>query len=205
MSDPDCLSNAVERINQFALVSYIPDPLGRFLDGMRLHLVPECRPHAHVTILPPRPLCGAPEQAAREIREIARGFQPFSIRLGGLSKFPVSDVIHVEIASGADKLLEMYRRLNAGASTFCEKFPYAPHITVAQCLPPERVDSVFEEARAIWRACPCERSFRVDVLSFVQNTVSCRWIDLEDIELAEPPPPLPPLTQRDPAAHLRQA
>ena len=47
---------AEQRLNVFALVIYIPDPLGRFLDDLRRELVPGCNPHAHVSVLPPRPL-----------------------------------------------------------------------------------------------------------------------------------------------------
>ncbi len=47
---------AEQRLNVFALVIYIPDPLGRFLDDLRTALVPGCNPHAHVSVLPPRPL-----------------------------------------------------------------------------------------------------------------------------------------------------
>ena len=45
-----------ERLNVYALVIYIPDPLGRFLDHLRRELVPAYKPHAHVSVLPPRPL-----------------------------------------------------------------------------------------------------------------------------------------------------
>ena len=40
-------------LSQFALVSYIADPLAGFLDDLRVELTPDCNPHAHVTILPP--------------------------------------------------------------------------------------------------------------------------------------------------------
>ena len=55
----------------FALVSYIPDPLGAFLDDLRLKLAPKCKPHAHITILPPRPICAEPHIAIQEIRSLA--------------------------------------------------------------------------------------------------------------------------------------
>ena len=45
-----------ERLNVFALVVYIPGPLGVFLDELRRELVPHYNPHAHVSVLPPRPL-----------------------------------------------------------------------------------------------------------------------------------------------------
>ena len=49
-------TGGAQRINLFALVVYIPDPLAGFLDDLRKELVANCLPRAHVTILPPRPL-----------------------------------------------------------------------------------------------------------------------------------------------------
>ena len=48
-----CLVPEGQRLNVFALVVYIPDPLGRFLDDLRRELVPHYNPHAHVSVLPP--------------------------------------------------------------------------------------------------------------------------------------------------------
>ena len=41
--------SAEERLNVFALVIYVPGPLGKFLDDLRRKLVPGCNPHAHVS------------------------------------------------------------------------------------------------------------------------------------------------------------
>ena len=69
---------AWDRINSFALVSYIPEPLAGFLDRLRQELVPNCFLRAHVTILPPRPIsfftrgrlgnCPNPGPALRSLR-----------------------------------------------------------------------------------------------------------------------------------------
>jgi 2'-5' RNA ligase len=178
-----CSSNGFHRINQFALVSYIPDPLGHFLDDLRLRLVPDCKPHAHVTILPPRPLCGEAEQAASEIRRLADDFSPFTVKLGNIAKFPISDVIYIEVATGREELQKMYKAMNCGTSSFSEAFKYHPHITLAQKIPPEKVQELFETARNEWANYRHERSFRVETLSFVQNTSICHWIDLAEIPL----------------------
>src|SRR5215472_12727665 len=55
----------------YALVIYIPDPLGKFLDELRRELVPGCNPHAHVSVLPPRPLAVDWEEASQFARELA--------------------------------------------------------------------------------------------------------------------------------------
>ena len=58
-----CDTREQDGVNSYALVSYIPDPLRRFLDDLRRELVPGCVPAAHVTVLPPRPLSGTVEEA----------------------------------------------------------------------------------------------------------------------------------------------
>ena len=183
-SPTDCSSNnGFHPINQFALVSYIPHPLGQYLDELRLNLVPACKPHAHVTILPPRPLCDEPEKAAGEIRRLADDFSPFTVRLGEIARFPISDVIYIELDSGIPELKSMYRAMNSGASSFSEAFAYHPHITLAQNLVPEKVHETLEKARQEWARCPYERSFRVETLHFVQNTNICKWLDLAEFPL----------------------
>src|SRR5260370_41094288 len=110
-----CSDDVKTSANQFALVSYIPDPLGNFLDRLRLDLVPGCSPHAHVTVLPPRPISADESQAADELIEMAENFSGFDIELGRVEIFPVSKVIYIGIARGERELKEMYRALNRGA------------------------------------------------------------------------------------------
>ena len=63
---------AEQRLNVFALVIYIPDPLGRFLDDLRRELVPGCNPHAHVSVLPPRPLAVDWQVASEQVKALRR-------------------------------------------------------------------------------------------------------------------------------------
>src|SRR5439155_16619979 len=95
-----CDPTGQDLVDSFALVSYIPDPLHRFLDDLRRELVPACVPHAHVTILPPRPLSGTSEAAIETIRARICDFSPFEIEAGDVVVFPVSDVIYIEIKQG---------------------------------------------------------------------------------------------------------
>ena len=125
---------------QFALVSYIADPLGLFLDRLRLEMVPGCKPHAHVTILPPRPVSGQASVAAEELERRLNGFSAFEVGLGDIAVFPASHVIFLSIEKGATELREMYATLNRGNVAFEEPFPYHPHITLAQKFDPAQVN-----------------------------------------------------------------
>lgn len=167
-----------DRINCFALVSYIPDPLASFLDRLRRELVPTCYLHAHVTVLPPRPLQVSAETAWNQVREASVGFEPFDITLGGIEVFPISDVIHIRLAAGVAQLEAMHKELNRGALAFREPFPYHPHVTLAQQLKPDQVDEFREVARRRWEEFRQGRTFRVERVTFVQNSQRNTWVNL---------------------------
>ncbi len=178
-----CSNGVHTSANQFALVSYIPDPLGNFLDRLRLDLVPGCSPHAHVTILPPRPISADEDKAADELMELAESFSGFEIELGNVEVFPVSKVVYVGIAHGERELREMYRTLNRGSLSYREPFPYHPHVTLAQNFPLEEVEALASKAANSWESYSYNRSFPVHSLEFVKNLHGCQWVDLANIQL----------------------
>jgi 2'-5' RNA ligase len=182
-----CSNNGYVPVDQFALVSYIPDPLGKFLDLLRLELAPECRPHAHVTVLPPRPLKGPVEKAEDELRELSSRCQAFEVKLGTVEMFEASEVIYIEVEDGEKELREMHRLLNYGAVEFQEAYSFHPHITLAQNLPHERVQEALKQAREAWSDWKGLTSFYVDELSFVQNTMQNVWLDLMHLRLSREP------------------
>ena len=172
-----------DRVNSFALVSYIPEPLAGFLDRMRQELVPDCFLRAHVTILPPRPISSSPGAAWDLVRWFAPQFAPFEVDLTSVEVFPVSDVIFVNIAAGSEQLTKMHEAMNADGLRFPEPFSYHPHVTLAQNLQPDQVDELTRVARARWAECSYPKRFRVDQAVFVQNTRDCGWIDLGECRL----------------------
>src|SRR4029077_417644 len=89
-----------DRVNSFALVSYIPDPLAGFLDKLRQELVPNCFLRAHVTILPPRPISSSPEAAWQMVQAFVPLFRPFEVEVTNVDVFPISDVIYINISVG---------------------------------------------------------------------------------------------------------
>ena len=171
------------RTNLYALVIYIPDPLGRFLDDLRRELVPGCIPRAHVTVLPPRPLAVDAEAAADQVRRGSRGFAPFELELGRVSIFQATDVIFLDLARGAHELKEMYGALNNGGLAYKEPFPYHPHVTLAQGLPPGRVEALHRTAARRWAEFAHARAFRAERVTFVESTDCVRWVDLAECSL----------------------
>lgn len=169
-----------DRVNLFSLVTYIPDPMGSFLDRLRQELVPSCTLKAHVTILPPRPLSDGAEKALDQIRSQVREFTPFEVQVGDVEIFGITSVIYLAVRSGFPELCGMHKELNSEALRFEESFRYHPHITLAQQLAAEQVSGVFDLARMRWAAFSHKRSFRVEKVTFVQGTITDSWIDLAD-------------------------
>ena len=173
-----------DRINLFALVSYIPGALGEFLDLLREELVTGCKPHAHVTILPPRPVTGDIQTNSRTIEDRLDGFGPFQVDLTGVQIFEKSNVIYAALDQGWAKLVAMHAALDVEGLRFKENFSYHPHVTLAQELDPAAVPEFLELAKRRWRESAPARSFPVDTLTFVQNTGGNSWIDLAEFDLA---------------------
>ncbi len=170
-----------QTLGHFALVSYIPDPLARFLDDLRLELTPGCSPRAHVTILPPRPLHSDLKETIRQIVEGSRNIPPFRVETGEIQVFKESHVVYLGIAKGVSELREFYRLLNRGPLEYLENFPYHPHITIAQNIPPDQAPRLAAAAREKWAAYCGPRGFVVSSLSFVQHVAPGIWTDVATV------------------------
>jgi 2'-5' RNA ligase len=176
-----------ERLNVFALVIYIPGALGQFLDDLRRKLVHGCNPHAHVSLLPPRPLAVDWPVASEQVRTILNAWTPFEVELTSIEIFPVTNVIYIQVGRGAAELRQVHRAMNAGPLEFQEPFSYHPHITLAQELSSENVDHTNELAHRLWREYEGPRSFPADHAAFVQNSIGNCWIDLAEYSLGGTP------------------
>lgn len=178
-----CDPDMSDRINSYALVSYIPGRLGDFITRLRQDLVAGCVAQSHVSILPPRPLQIDAQDAAEEIRAGITNFASFELELPRIRVFEQTSVVFCEIGQGRDELFEMHEAMNKGGLAFREPFKYHPHITLAQGMPPEQLSEVYERAVAIWEKSAPSTRVTIESVTFVQNTVDNIWIDLEDCEL----------------------
>jgi 2'-5' RNA ligase len=172
-----------ERLNIFALVIYIPGPLGTFLDDLRRELVPHYNPHSHVSVLPPRPLAVEWQTASAQARNLSAGWTPFDVELTTIEVFPVTDVIYIEVGAGTAELRRMHAAMNQTDLGFDEPFVYHPHITLAQEIPHDRVGEVRALAQRRWDEFQGSKVFRADRATFVQNTLTNCWIDLDEYSL----------------------
>jgi 2'-5' RNA ligase len=180
---PGSLLPGDEWLNVFALVIYIPDPLGGFLDDLRRDLVPGCNPHAHVSVLPPREITDSWKPAMEQARALLETWTPFEVEATNLNLFPATDVVYVEVGAGAQELRRLHAAMNSELLSFTERFAYHPHITLAQEIPEGRVQEVYQRALRRWEEYDGPRKFIADRAVFVRNTVANRWGDLAAFSL----------------------
>ncbi len=181
-----CWPGPADRINSFALVSYIPGRLGEFLDQLRRELVPDCLAQAHVSILPPR-LVQSEEAAEAKIAETLAGIPAFELEMRDIEVFDTTSVVYLGLGGGRSELKRLHDLLNAGPLRFDEPFQYSPHITLAQGFPVHEIEALGQCARLRWDEYAGPRSFLVDQLVFVQNTARNSWVDLRLFTLAGTP------------------
>lgn len=167
----------------YALVQYIPDALGAFLDELRAELVPGCKLRAHVTLLPPRQLQACQDDLIRDLSPKLDTLHPFEITLGDVQLFPGTNVIYIELAEGRRRVEQYHKTLSTGLMDYDEPFPFHPHITLAQELKPEMVAEKLEFARRRWAEYRGSRSFTVHHPVFVRNATPTRWDTLSEHEL----------------------
>ena len=173
----------VARANVYALVIYVPSPLGGFLDDLRRDLVPDYNPRAHVSVLPPRPLAGDWKAAGVQVEALAEKTIAFEIELTSVEIFPTTDVIYLEVGDGSEELRRLHAAMAGGALTFAEPFAYKPHITLAQDILPEQVSGLHELAVRRWKEFPGARRFRAERAVFVHNNSGDCWVDLAEYRL----------------------
>lgn len=174
----------MDRINSYALVCYVSGPLGRFLDSLREEFVTGCRPHAHVTVLPPRELNANPFEAGEEICSAVQNFVAFEAEATTMEIFPDTHVVYLDVGRGREEFLHLHGSVNRSLLLQQEKFVYHPHLTIIQNLASrEQAEAFLAVAAARWAEFQGSRVFSVDHLTFVQNTRDDRWIDLMECEL----------------------
>ena len=177
-----------EEINSFALVSYIPGPLGLYLDRLRGELVPCGYARAHVTVLPPRPLAYPPDDAWAEMRLPLQEAAPLLLETTQVEVFPLTHVIYLAIGKGFNDLKNLHQRLNRSKTYFDEPFQFHPHITLAQDLSEDQVEPAMDLARRRLAECPCDRTIAVRSLVFVESRFfpesGCnQWVDRAECTL----------------------
>ena len=103
---------------------------------------------AHVTLLGPTEVPADLLPAVeKHLETVASGQPPFTIHLRGTGTFrPITEVVFVTLAMGISECELMAEAIiSAEGVTRGSRFPYHPHVTIAQDVPSEALDAVFED------------------------------------------------------------
>ena len=111
------------------------DPQGRYVP-------------AHVTLLGPTEVDTELLPAVeKHLEAVASAQSPFTIHLRGTGTFrPITEVVFVTLAVGISECELLAEAIAAGEGVHrTSKFPYHPHVTVAQDVAPPALDKVFDD------------------------------------------------------------
>jgi 2'-5' RNA ligase len=177
----------------YAVVAYVRDQLGHFVEDLRRELYPEhAHLAAHITVLPPRLLSGTEEDAVSIVRAKSERFEPFSLQLAEVASFmPKTPTVFIRVERAGYKFRELHDAMCAGAFQCVEQFPYMPHLTIVKMPQLADAERALETARARWAAYTGPRQVDIDSITFVREGAENRWLDIATV----------PLGIRDKAAH----
>lgn len=171
---------------RYALVSYVRNPVGEFVENLRREMHPEM-PHlaAHVTILPPRHLAGSERHAVEALTELCRTVEPFQIELGGVETFvPVTPTVFIRVAEAAQRMRDLHDLLSQhSALRGKEDWPYMPHMTIIKMAAESQAKVAVGIARDRWQNFSGARRIQIEKLTFVRENENCSWVDLRSVTL----------------------
>ena len=170
---------------QYAVVAYLRDAVGQFVEGLRREMHPKhAHLPAHISILPPRPLHGTEAQALEAMEHVCEAVAPFEITMGEVATFaPTTATVFIRLAHAAYRLRELHDRLNTGPLRANESWPYMPHLTIAKMDTQEQSEHVLREARRRWEDYSSTRKVVIEELTFVRQAGPDRWVDIAPIPL----------------------
>ena len=177
-------SSEVMASSRYALVTYIRNPVGEFVEQLRQELHPTiAHMAAHLTILPPRELAGSEAAALEYLEEACGRVVPFSVELGDVDTFlPTTPTVFIQVKRGAYRMRELHDQLCGNAVGCEESWPYIPHLTILKTETVELARAACPAAQARWAQFAGQREVYVEELMFVRENQGC-WQDLAPVAL----------------------
>ena len=170
---------------QYALVAYVKNELGRFVEDLRREIHPQLgHLPAHLTILPPRLLQSSEQEALTTLERLCGPVAPFEVALDSVESFqPLTPTVYLRV-EGAAPMRALHDRLNAAELASGEEWPYIPHLTIVKLVDYSRLAAVQELARQRWSAYRGPRHAQVEELTFVrEGECTGHWTDLAPVQL----------------------
>ncbi len=170
---------------RYALVAYVENQVGEFVEKLRKELHPEL-PHlaAHVTLLPPRYLQGPEAAAVETLEESCKQVEPFEVSLGEVETFiPATPTVFIRVAHAAYRMRELHDLLNINGLSCNEEWPYMPHLTIVKMGAEAEAQHAYRMARTRWAEFEGSRCIEVRDLTFVREEAPYNWVDLATVPL----------------------
>jgi 2'-5' RNA ligase len=128
----------------------VPEPWGSTLTRRRAEAgAPQAAyTPAHVTLLGPTEVATDILPAVeKHLEAVAFSQQPFTIHLRGTGTFrPITEVVFVTLAMGISECELLAEAItSAEGVTRGSRFPYHPHVTIAQDVPSAALDAAFDD------------------------------------------------------------
>lgn len=170
--------------SRYALVTYVRNSVGEFVEQLRRELHPTiAHMAAHLTILPPRELRGTEAAALEYLGEACGSVVPFRVELGDVETFlPTTPTVFIQVKRAAYKMRELHDRLCGKALSCDESWPYMPHLTILKTELDEQARAACAVARERWAQFPGKREISVEELMFVREHGAC-WQDVAPVAL----------------------
>ena len=170
--------------SRYALVTYVRNPVGEFVEQLRRELHPTtAHMAAHLTILPPRELTGSEAAALEFLEEACSRVVPFSVELGDVETFlPTTPTVFIQVKRAAYRIRELHDQLCGRGLRCDENWPYIPHLTIMKTETDQEARVALALARERWAQFPGKRQVHVEELMFVRENDGC-WQDLAPVPL----------------------
>ena len=128
----------------------VPEPWGSALTRRRAEAGDPQAAYtpAHVTLLGPTEVAAEALPAVeKHLEAVASARAPFTIHLRGTGTFrPITEVVFVTLAMGISECELLAESIAAAEGVHpVGRFPYHPHVTVAQDVPPAALDAAFDD------------------------------------------------------------
>ncbi|MGC1210263.1 MAG: 2'-5' RNA ligase family protein [Micromonospora sp.] len=165
---------------QIGIAVDIPEPWGGMLTRRRVEAGDPQAVPAHVTLLGPTeiPVAALPAVEAH-LAAVAAAHLPFTLHLRGTGTFrPVTQVVFVAVAAGISECELLAAAIRSAPELHREtRFPYHPHVTVAQDVAPEALDKAYEDLADF------SALFEVEAFTLFSHSGQARWQPRRDFRL----------------------
>jgi 2'-5' RNA ligase len=170
--------------SRYALVTYLRNPIGEFVEHLRQELHPTTQHMAaHLTILPPRELRSTEQAALEFLEEACSRVIPFSVELGDVETFlPTTATVFIQVKRAAYRMRELHDQLCGRGLQCTEIWPYIPHLTILKTEDDAEARAAYKIAHERWAQFTGRRDVLVEKLMFVKETDGC-WQDVAPLPL----------------------